>query len=33
MAASQLVRLKVNFFIVVNMEFNYFTSPGASEIF
>jgi hypothetical protein len=27
MAASQLVRLKVNFFIVMNMEFKYFTSP------
>jgi hypothetical protein len=32
-AASQLVWLKVKFFIVVNMEFKYFTSPGASEIF
>jgi hypothetical protein len=33
MAVSQLGWLKVKFLIVVNMEFNYFISPGASEFF
>jgi hypothetical protein len=32
-AVSQLGWLKVKFLIVVNMEFKYFTSPGASDIF